>query len=90
MTVKTLEIKVRRMFKFENSGALKAFVDIDINDVLVVKGLRVVEGKNGLFVSMPQSQGKDSRWYDSIYPVTAETRQLIQDEVITAYNNKEE
>ncbi len=90
MTVKTLEIKVRRMFKFENSGALKAFVDIDINYVLVVKGLRVVEGKNGLFVSMPQSQGKDNRWYDSIYPVSAESRQLIQEGVITAYNNKEE
>jgi stage V sporulation protein G len=78
------------MFRFENSGALKAFADITINDVLVVKGLRVVEGKNGLFVSMPQTQGKDNRWYDSISPVSAEARQAIQDEVLAAYNEEKE
>ncbi len=85
MTVKTMEITVKRVHKFENSGALKGFADIAINDVLIIKGLRIVEGKKGLFVSMPQTQGKDNRWYDSFYPVSAEARQQIQEEVLAAY-----
>jgi stage V sporulation protein G len=74
------------MYKIENSETLKAFADITINDVIVVKGLRVVEGKKGLFVSMPQTQSKDKKWFDTIYPLTQDVRQQIQEEVLSAYN----
>jgi DNA-binding cell septation regulator SpoVG len=28
--------------------------------------LRVVDGKNGVFVSMPRQQGKNNKWYDMV------------------------
>jgi len=86
MTVKTLEIKVNRVFKLETEGPVKGFADISVNEVLIVKGLRVVEGKKGLFVTMPKSQGKDNKWYDSVYPLTKEARQDIQEAVLEAFN----
>ena len=88
MTVKTLDITVKRIFKIENNDTLKAFVDIAVNDVFLIKGLRVVDGKNGLFVSMPQTLAKDDKWYSSVYPLTKEAREEIQEIILTAYNEK--
>ncbi|MBW1812633.1 MAG: septation protein SpoVG family protein [Deltaproteobacteria bacterium] len=43
-----LEIQVQRMYRFETDRPLKAFIDIVVNDALLIKGLRVMEGKEGL------------------------------------------
>ena len=80
-----IQLKVDRIHKLSDNGPMKAFVDLSINDVLVIKGLRVVQGQKGLFVSMPQEQGKDKRWYDSIRCLSSEVRDRINEKVLTAY-----
>ena len=80
-----LFFKIERIHKLPDNGVMKAFVDLSINDVLVVKGLRVLQGQKGLFVSMPQEQGKDKRWYDSIRCLDSQTRDQINEKVLTAY-----
>ena len=79
-----IAIQVDRIHKFEGDSKLKAFVDISLDGV-VIKGLRVVSGANGLFVSMPCHQGKDGKWYDTVYPVTKEKRQELSELVLQAY-----
>lgn len=83
-----LELKVERIHKLSDNGPMKAFVDLSVNDVLVIKGLRVIQGQKGLFVSMPQEQGKDKRWYDSIRCLSPEIRDLINEKVLTAYREQ--
>jgi len=85
MQINNLDIKVQRIFKLENSESLKAFVDICINDVLEIKGLRVMDGKNGLFVSMPRQKSKDNRWFDRVKCLSKELYEHISDEVLTSY-----
>lgn len=80
-----VKIEVNRLYKLDGDGKLKAFVDVSFNGV-VVKGLRVVEGKKGLFVGMPQQQGKDGQWYNAAYPLTKELKQEINEIVLEAYN----
>ena len=80
-----IQLKVDRIHKLSDNGPMKAFVDLSINDVLVIKGLRVVQGQKGLFVSMPQEQGKDKRWYDSIRCLSSEIRDRINEKVLAAY-----
>ena len=48
------EVKAVRLHRFDSDSKTKAFADIAIGD-FIVKGLRVVEGKKGLFISMPQA-----------------------------------
>ena len=84
----TLEIVVQRMYRFETDRPLKAFVDIVINDVLLVKGVRVMDGKQGLFVSMPREQAKDQKWYDTIRCLTQEVRDQITEVVLEAYREE--
>ena len=88
MSDNKLTIKVDRVYKTPNgsAGATKAYVDVNVNDVLVVKGFRVVDGKNGLFVSLPQEQGKDKRWYETIRCLSEEIRGEMNEKILTAYN----
>ena len=81
-----LEITVQRMYRFESDRPLKAFADIIINDALLIKGVKVMEGQKGLFVSMPQEQAKDKKWYDSIRCLTTEVKDQISEVVLSVYN----
>ena len=85
-----LDIQVQRMYRFETDRPLKAFVDIIINEALLIKGVRVMAGKAGLFVSMPREQAKDQKWYDTIRCLTMEVRDQITEVVLDAYNEEEE
>ncbi len=79
-------IKVERMRPFEGDGPIKAFCDLQLLDSFVVKGLRVVAGKDGLFVGMPQQQGRDGNWYDTFHPISREVRKGLQELVLESYN----
>ncbi len=78
-------LKVDRIHKLEGEGSTKAFCNLIIMDTFIVKGLRVVAGKEGLFVSMPREQGRDEKWYDTFYPLTKEMRKGLQELVLEEY-----
>ena len=78
-------LAVKRLVRFNGKSSLKAYVDLEIGNLFLVKGLRVVEGKNGLFVSMPRQQGKDSKWYDSVVALTKEAKTEVGRVVLEAY-----
>lgn len=81
-----LSIQVQRIYKLANGKSLKAFADITVNDALLVKGVRVMDGKKGLFVSMPREQSaKDKKWYDSVRCLTREVKEEIAEKVLEAY-----
>lgn len=80
-----VEIKVKRMHKLPNGRGLKAFVDIVVNDTFLIKSVKVLEGKNGLFVSMPQEKAKDNKWYDSVRCLNPEVSEHLSQEVLAAY-----
>ena len=79
-------LEVARLYRLDGDSALKAFVDIIIEGQVLVKGVRVVEGKDGLFVSMPQNQGKDGKWYESVSLLDEGMKQELQEAVLEAYN----
>ena len=84
-----MKIQVQRMYRFESDRPLKAFVDVIIDDCLLIKGVKVLEGKDGLFISMPQEQAKDKKWYDTIRCLTSEIRDQITEVVIDVYKYDE-
>lgn len=48
------EVKIRKRDLGE--GKLKAYVSITIDNAFVVRDLKIIEGKNGLFVAMPSAK----------------------------------
>jgi len=78
------QVKVVRLYRFEGDSKVRAFVDVSIGD-FVVKGLRVVEGKKGVFLAMPQEKAKDGKWYNAFYPATKEAREGLTEMILAAY-----
>ena len=69
-----------------NLGVTKAMANIVLNDQLVIRGLRVKNGVNGLFVSFPLDpffKGEDFR--SICYPLTRQLREHIENVVIEKY-----
>ena len=81
-------LSVKRLVKFDGEGTLRAFCDLAIDELFLVKGLKVVEGKRGLFVSMPRQQGKDTKWYDSVLALTKEAKADVDRVVLRAYQQE--
>lgn len=86
-TVK-LEFKVEKMFILQGAGLLKAFANLSINDSIIICGLRIMEGKKGLFVTMPREQGKDNKWYDQILYRDAETFDAVCKVMLDYYEHQ--
>lgn len=82
-----IQFTVEKMFCLPDTGKLKAFADVGVNDALIIKGVRLVEGKKGLFVSMPQEQGKDSKWYDQVVCKSASLYEELSETVIGHYKS---
>ena len=63
-------MKIERMNK-GSWGKVRAFFDIRTEEGLVVKGFKIMEGINGMFVSMPSQKGKnqqgDDEWFDTVW-----------------------
>ncbi len=85
MVDEKLKLEVVRLHKLDGTGSTKAFCDLSILDSFVVKGLRVVEGEKGLFVSMPREEGKDGKWYNTVIPLKKEVKDEIEKLVLEAY-----
>lgn len=83
-----VDLKVVRLHRFDNEDSkLKAFVDVSIGD-FIVKGLRILNGQKGLFLAMPQEQGKDGKWYSMFSPATEEAKQNLSEVVLAAYQQE--
>ena len=67
---------------------LKAFVSITFDNAFVVRGLKVIEGNGGLFVAMPSRRRKDGEFRDIAHPINNETRQMIEDAVLSEYRRQ--
>ena len=76
---------VTRLVKWSGNGALKAFCDLAVDHRLLIKGIRVVKGRKGAFVSMPRQQNKDQRWHDVVVPLTRETKVEIARVILEAF-----
>ena len=61
-------MKIVRMnhIKSNSGGKTAAFFDIQTNDGITIKGFKVVNGSNGLFVSSPNEKGKDGKYYETV------------------------
>ena len=68
-------------------GHMKGLATIILNDQIQVRGLRVMEGENGLFVGYPIDtfyKGEDYRTV--ILPITRQLREHIEYVVLEKYN----
>ena len=68
-------------------GHVKAIANIVLNDQIQVRGLRVMDGENGLFVGYPVDPFyKGEGFRNIVFPITAELRHHIEKSVLEKYD----
>lgn len=77
-----------------NDEKLKAVASITIDNEFVVHDLKVINGKEGFFLSMPRRKVNEGEFKDIVHPIKTETRvaltKLILDEYQKALNQANE
>ncbi len=79
-----MEVTEVRVF-LVNEDKLKAYVTITFDDCFVVRDLKVIQGKAGLFVAMPSKKRSDGSFKDTAHPLNNETRGMIERAVLAEY-----
>ena len=78
-----IKAKIDRMV---NSGNVKAIASISLDGMFVVKNLKIMDGKKGLFVSMPQEtySGKDGqkKYSNLFFALTNSAKLELQETVL--------
>lgn len=81
--MKITDVRVRLVQNEESK--LKAIASITIEDCFVVHDIRVLEGKQGYFVCMPNRKKPDGSHTDVAHPINTETREQINKIVLEAF-----
>ena len=85
--MKITDVRVR---KVETDSKMKAVASITIDDVFVVHDIRIIEGDKGLFIAMPSKKGADGEYRDTAHPINSETRMMLQNVILGAYEKATE
>ena len=78
------EIRIKKI----NKGDLLAAASICIDNCFIVKEIRLLDGKNGRYISMPKRRikNKDFR-QDFAYPINNETRMQLLESISEKYDD---
>ncbi len=76
------DVRVRKIAK---EGKMKAIVSVTLDNEFVVHDIKVIEGEKGLFIAMPSRKTADGEYRDIAHPINSETRQQMQDVILSEY-----
>lgn len=77
----------------DSNSKTVALATVTISDCLVLTGLKIVKGKKGMFVAMPQRKlskpDKNGNEYANIFfPVTHDFREELNNAILDEYDKK--
>ncbi len=71
-----------------NEDKLKAFANVTFDNALVVRGLKIISGNKGLFISMPSKKRPNGTYQDIAHPINTEMRRMVEKAVLEAYEKE--
>lgn len=84
-----LAVTVCQVFPFQetpNMGHIKGLAQIVLNDQFIIRGLRIMDGENGLYVGYPNDPFyKDEDFRSVCNPLTQQLREHIENCVLEKY-----
>ena len=73
-----------------NEKKLKGFVNIILDDLFIVRGLKIICGLKGYFIAMPNRKRKDGNLIDIAHPIRNEFREKMEKTILDSYWKKRE
>ena len=72
-----------------SEGKLRAYVTVTFDAAFVVHNIKVIEGKNGVFIAMPSRKTQSGEYKDIAHPISPDFRKILQDAILEAYAHPE-
>ncbi len=73
-----------KIYPQHSGGNVLASASVTLNGCFAIRGVRVIEGRDGVFASMPSYKTRNGH-KDVCFPCTREFRQQFNDAVAAAY-----
>jgi stage V sporulation protein G len=80
-----MEITEVKVFPIQEEK-LKAFVSIVFDQCFMVNDIKIIQGREGHFISMPSRKKKNGEFKDVAHPLNNETRRMIEEKVLGEYH----
>ena len=64
---------------------LKAFVSLVFDHDFMINDLKIIQGRDGLFLSMPSRRKKNGEFKDVAHPLNNRTRRMLEERVLAEY-----
>lgn len=80
-----MQISDIRIRKMSAEGKMKAIVSVTFDNELVVHDIKVIEGKDKLFVAMPSRKTPEGEFKDIAHPINADIRKYLEDAILEKY-----
>ncbi len=80
-----MEITQIKVFPVDEEK-LKAFVSVVFDECFMVNDIKVIQGRDGLFISMPSRRKRNGKFKDVAHPLNNETRRMIEEQVLDEYD----
>ena len=74
-----------RLRKLPTEGKLKAIVSVTFDNEFVLHDIKIIEGKESLFLAMPSRRLPNGEYRDIAHPINSGTREKIQSIILENY-----
>ena len=84
-----MEITDVQIIKTEGKGQLLAYANVVLNDALVMKGIKIIDGTKGKFIVMPSQsliRKKEIKRFEYYHPINNEMRLLLTNAILDKYS----
>ncbi len=78
------DIRIRRTYE---EGKLRALVSLTFDNEIAIHDIKIIQGADRLFVAMPSRRDEQGVFRDICHPISATSREIIENTVMSAYNN---
>lgn len=85
-----MEITDVRVRKVSSAGKMRAVVSVTFDEAFVVHDIKVIEGKERLFIAMPSRKTADGEFKDIAHPINTELREKLQEIILKKYDEAQD
>lgn len=78
------KIAVKKVNKEDSK--LRGFATVILDDAIAIHNIKILEGKEKLFIAFPSSKSSsDDKYYDIVHPIKQDIRILIEESILKNY-----
>ena len=83
-----MQITEVRLRKISSENRMKAVASVTFDEAFVVHDIKVLEGNQGYFISMPNRKTPEGDYRDVAHPINTPTREEINKLVLAKYEEE--